>query len=246
MVRTCQKSRKAFTLIELLVVISIIALLMSVLLPALQKARDNAKTVICKSNLKQQGLAIGLYASDNHDKVPPSWIKSNPNPNSNNWMAILSPYFAAGDASKVTWEEYWDAEVAGKKVYMCPTFKRPADTTSTSFYNYAMNVHLSFKFSTDNWDWLDNREDVEGDWPSMRFSDIQNSSSKVLISDGLGFHVEFDKSNLGLSLVLREAALRHNGKVNVLLADTSVSQDTDADKASPFKFENFPMSCSLR
>ena len=47
-----------FTLIELLVVIAIIALLMAILMPALSKARDQARTIVCRSNLKQYGIAL--------------------------------------------------------------------------------------------------------------------------------------------------------------------------------------------
>ena len=53
---------KAFTLIELLVVIAIIALLLSVLLPALKEAKKQARAVICRSNVRQIGLAAILYA----------------------------------------------------------------------------------------------------------------------------------------------------------------------------------------
>ena len=64
------KREAGFTLIELLVVISVIALLLSILMPSLGRVKEQAQAVVCRSNLKQWGLVFSLYASDNNSSFP--------------------------------------------------------------------------------------------------------------------------------------------------------------------------------
>ncbi len=96
--------RSAFTLIELLVVIAIIALLMALLLPAIQKVREAANKMICQSNLRQFAIAMHNYAGDYSSQLPPSRGFALTGPQVDDkfrcWTHLLLPYIEQDNVAK--------------------------------------------------------------------------------------------------------------------------------------------------
>jgi len=86
-----------FTLIELLVVIAIIALLMAILMPALQRVKKQAKAVVCRSNLKQWGVVFAMYTNDNNGSFPSGDVDNAAIKDPRGlWMYVLRPYYIDG------------------------------------------------------------------------------------------------------------------------------------------------------
>src|SRR5260221_656604 len=160
-------SRRGFTLIELLVVIAIIAILAGMLLPALSKAKSKAQTIKCLSTLRQWGLGLQIYATDNNDGIPRDGTDAGgqygvdtgmtTGPGSPNdpaaWFNVLPPVMADQPFSN-----YWNSTKSNYrqnlpfpgekgKVWNCPTAKAAGGDNflkggSFGFFSFVMNLDL--------------------------------------------------------------------------------------------------------
>jgi prepilin-type N-terminal cleavage/methylation domain-containing protein len=111
------KSRNAFTLVELLVVIGIIAVLISILLPTLARARESANSITCSSNLRQLGLATFMYAHDNRGFFPPGYVPTK--------------VTKAGTEPATFWPVRLEKYVKSTGFYICPS--RLIDVTMNTY-----------------------------------------------------------------------------------------------------------------
>jgi prepilin-type processing-associated H-X9-DG protein/prepilin-type N-terminal cleavage/methylation domain-containing protein len=218
-------NKKAFTLIELLVVISVIAMLLTVLMPALVKARQQGKEVMCLNNLRQMLVAAHNYAGANNDYYPIAYL-NDPDP-----MDSLAVY-ASWDFTYVkdwdTLEEYskpgllWQGDMI-EKIQQCPSYKGPDDPIDPyTGYNY-------------NTSFIGHGSSEAVPIPA-KTTQVSNSAGCVLFGDGYFYDNrtnKFMRSPLksdGDTFPFRATGTqgyRHSQKSNVAWCDGHVSSQKD-------------------
>lgn len=175
------RARWAFSLIELLVVIAVVSLLLSILIPSLRKAKSAAVRVACLHNLRQIGLSIDMYATDNdgvylcaQDPVstdPPYWL----------WMGRgfrkwIQPYL-----SNIV-------DPNNPSVLLCPADRTDALRYESTSYAYSM----AFYHSAEQIDAMDEAADTYSNpVPSIpqRIGSVASPSAKILVGEWLSNHV---------------------------------------------------------
>ncbi len=147
--------KPGFTLIELLVVIAIIALLLSILMPSLQMAKEAAKRTVCGSGLRQIGMGLALHGQDNDEYCFPDYLN-----NGKPWDAALAPYLSTREKD------------AAKKYFECPSDKQPRefDTANNKFNEDGVYLPRSYAINAG----LSNRQNFEATRPEL----AGNSSNK--------------------------------------------------------------------
>ena len=184
--------KKSFTLIEFLVVIAIIAILAAMLLPALNKAREKAHSIVCVNNLKQVGTAMAMYAGDYSDFGPPAiWG------NSQYWNRLISPYLGLPNA-------YHSAPKYKTSALCCPKFLGTYYALS-----YAPNYYLVGEAT--------NTYTYRG----SKLSRVKNSSIKVFLIDGSGVAYMKNQYLHGANDGY-QVKHRHSNYANILFVDLHV------------------------
>ena len=192
-----QHSRFAFTLLELLIVITIIAVLAGLLLPAVSRAKAEARASQCVSNLRQWGLAYRQYADDNHDYLPRRGqgvkaLQQIDRPE--DWFNALPPYLSLPPYQQL-FANHQRPKAGANSPLICPVAVDPA---SNHFLPYAMNMNLC--------PWGDS-----GNFPAVRFADVVRPAQVVTMADACGPYSATFPSKNGYSPIPR-----HGGRLSIL------------------------------
>jgi prepilin-type processing-associated H-X9-DG protein/prepilin-type N-terminal cleavage/methylation domain-containing protein len=208
------KSRRAFTLVELLVIIAIIAILAAMLLPALGRARENAKTAACANNLKQLGLAIAMYGEE-FGIYPPGYTGPS------DFTFLLSSYLGATAL-------VYGQENQRSRVVECPSRTiKPSSLTANYSAHPRVMVHSAYGDTPRKYGTLLRPTEILLVADAMQFPDGRALATLVdtagILADGLTANTEnvvpvgLDMD--GITSGVGDLRYRHAGRANLLFAD---------------------------
>ncbi len=205
---------RGFTLIELLTVIAIIGILAAIIIPVVGKVRDSARKAECVSNLRQIGVAMQTFASENKNRFPVSYINGR-STGDNNWMFYLAPYLGF-QAPTGTGDTYWDyLKLCNKRgPFHCPK----TDQADTSIFT--TNAWISYKMSEGYRGLVGWGNGITIGAPIAK---IKTPSRSLMVAEGRK-HVEFSTWKNEYDGVSIDTCViyPHDGKMNGLFADGHV------------------------
>ncbi|HEX9048731.1 MAG TPA: prepilin-type N-terminal cleavage/methylation domain-containing protein [Verrucomicrobiae bacterium] len=203
-----KSKRDGFTLIELLVVIAIIAILASLLLPALSRAKARAQGIRCLNNNKQLQLAWRLYADDCADVIAPS---AGGNPSTN--QSWCGGNFLQSPTDRTNLDLIKNS-LMGRFSSSTGIYKCPGDTTD-SVRSYSENCAMNGDDADLMTDFVFFKKSINMPTPSQYFVFIDESSETI---DNAHFRIDFNK-NYATADVRDEPAAYHGRSGNVSFAD---------------------------